>query len=57
MQLRRRPRQVHVLLDEAQEPEEQGTYSIMERLRSREPSPEEECRGRELRERVAQMMA
>jgi RNA polymerase sigma-70 factor, ECF subfamily len=57
MQLRRRARQVHVPLDELQKSEEQGTYSIWEQLRSREPSPEEECRGTELRERVAQMLA
>jgi len=46
MQLRKRPRTIHVPLDE-QIGEEQG-YFISERLADTRPSPEDECRNSEL---------
>ena len=52
MQLRRRPRQIHVSLNE-QFGEEQG-YTVSERLVDCGPNPEEEYRGAELRDRVRQ---
>ena len=52
MQLRRRPRQIHVSLDE-QLGGEQG-YTVSERLVDSGPSPEEEYRKVELRDRVLQ---
>jgi RNA polymerase sigma factor (sigma-70 family) len=50
MQLRRRPRQIHVSLDE-QFGDEQG-YSLSERLVDCAPNPEEKYRKAELRDRV-----
>jgi RNA polymerase sigma-70 factor (ECF subfamily) len=50
MQLRRRPRQIHVALDE-RIGEEQG-YSILERLADSGRTPEDECRIYELNARV-----
>ena len=50
MQLRKRPLQIHVALDE-RIGEEQG-YSILERLADGGPNPEDECRNSELRARV-----
>ncbi len=52
MQLRRRPRQIHVSLDE-QFGDEEG-YSLSERLVDCAPNPEEEYREAELRERLMQ---
>ena len=52
MQLRKRPRQIHVSLDE-QFGDEEG-YSLSERLVDCAPNPEEEYRGAELRERLMQ---
>jgi RNA polymerase sigma-70 factor (ECF subfamily) len=52
MQLRRRPRQIHVSLNE-QFGEEQG-YTVSERLVDCGPNPEEEYREAELRDRVRQ---
>lgn len=52
MQLRRRPRQIHVSLNE-QLGDEQG-YTVSERLVHSGPSPEEECRRAELHERIVQ---
>jgi RNA polymerase sigma-70 factor (ECF subfamily) len=46
MQLRKRPRQIHVPLDE-QMGEDEG-YLISERLADAQPSPEDECRNSEL---------
>jgi RNA polymerase sigma-70 factor (ECF subfamily) len=46
MQLRRRPRQTHILLDE-QIGDEEG-YLLSERLADARPSPEDECRNSEL---------
>jgi RNA polymerase sigma-70 factor, ECF subfamily len=46
MQLRRRPRQIHVAIDERIS-EEQG-YSVLERLADGGPNPEDECRNSEL---------
>lgn len=46
MQLRRRPRQTHVSLDEPIGQEQQ--YSMSERLPDHRPSPEDECRSSEL---------
>ena len=47
MQLRRRPRQPHVSLDEQFGQDQE--YSLSERLAHSGPSPEEECRNAELR--------
>ncbi len=52
MQLRRRPRQIHVSLDQ-QFGDEQG-YMVSERLVDGGPNPEEEYREAELRERLMQ---
>jgi RNA polymerase sigma-70 factor, ECF subfamily len=52
MQLRRRPRQIHVSLN-AQFGDEQG-YTLSERLVHFGPSPEEEYRKAELHERIMQ---
>src|SRR6202166_2847669 len=45
MQLRRRPRQIHLPLDEM---EEKQQYFVRERLSDGRPSPEDECRHSEL---------
>src|SRR5882724_4842355 len=50
MQLRRRPRQIHMPLDEQIGEDER--YFISERLADRRPSPEDECRHSELAARV-----
>jgi RNA polymerase sigma-70 factor (ECF subfamily) len=47
MQLRRRPRQIHVAIDD-RIGEEQG-YSVLERLADGGPNPEDECRNSELK--------
>jgi RNA polymerase sigma-70 factor (ECF subfamily) len=50
MRLRRRPRQIHLSLDE---PLEDGKHSfVWERLADVRPSPEEECRNTELMARL-----
>jgi RNA polymerase sigma-70 factor, ECF subfamily len=46
MQLRKRPRQIHLSLDEQKRAEEK--YFVWERLADTRPSPEEECRRVEL---------
>jgi RNA polymerase sigma-70 factor, ECF subfamily len=46
MKLRKRPRQIHLSLDEQTGGEEQ--YFVWERLADTRPSPEEECRNLEL---------
>jgi RNA polymerase sigma-70 factor, ECF subfamily len=46
MKLRRRPRQLHIPLDD-QVGDEEG-YPLSERLRDARPNPEEECRNSEL---------
>ena len=53
MQLRRRPRQFHVSLDEQFGDEE--VYSLSERLVDGGPSPEDVCQKAELRERLLQV--
>jgi RNA polymerase sigma factor (sigma-70 family) len=55
MQLRKRPRQIHVALDERIS-EEQG-YSVLERLADGGPNPEDECRNSELNARVRTLAA
>src|SRR6266478_6226270 len=55
MQLRRRPRQTHLSLDEQSQGERD--YSWSERLADRGPSPEDECWRSELRERLIQFAA
>jgi RNA polymerase sigma-70 factor (ECF subfamily) len=50
MQLRKRPRQIHVALDE-RTGEEQG-YSVLERLAHGGLNPEDECRNSELNARI-----
>jgi RNA polymerase sigma-70 factor, ECF subfamily len=52
MQLRRRPRQTHLPLDEPFGEEQE--YSLSERLADRGPSPEDECRKSELHMRLTQ---
>ena len=47
MQLRRRPRQIHVSLDEPIGEEQE--YCVSEQLVDRGPNPEDECRASELR--------
>jgi len=54
-QLRRRPRQIHMSLDE-QFGEDPG-YCVSERLADRRPSPEDECIKSELYERLMQYVA
>jgi RNA polymerase sigma-70 factor (ECF subfamily) len=53
MKVRRRPRQVHIPLD--QENREQGHRPLSEMLSDRRPSPEELCRTGELAERLTQV--
>lgn len=53
MQLRRRPRQKHIALDEQQHGEE--IYSLLESLPDHRPNPEETCRWSELAGHVAQL--
>src|SRR6267378_817899 len=55
MQLRRRPRQTHLSLDEESQGERE--YSWSERLADRGPSPEDECWKSELRGRLMQFAA
>src|SRR5580704_10799456 len=55
MQLRKRPRQIHLSLDEPTGGEEQ--YLVWERLADRRPSPEEECRDLELSARLQKCAA
>ena len=52
MQLRKRPRQIHMSLDE-QIGDEEG-YTLAERLADGGPTPEDEYRRAELRERIMQ---
>ena len=54
MQLRRRPRQIHLSLDEPTGEEEQR---VCERLADERPSPEDECRNFELRARLHKSVA
>ena len=53
MQLRRRPRQNHLSLDQQFGDEQE--YSLADRLPAREPSPEDECRRSELHGRLMQL--
>src|SRR5437667_2064052 len=55
MQLRRRPSQIHVSLDERIGEEQE--YSLSERLAGRGPDPEDECRYSELNARLRQLGA
>jgi len=55
MQLRTRPRQIHISLDERLGDEQE--YSISDRLSDHGPSPEDECRNSELRWRLMQYVA
>lgn len=55
MRLRHQRRRVHVSLDE--QIGEAQPYSISERLAGHGPSPEEECRNRELTRHMKQLMA
>ena len=50
LQLRRRPRNLHVSIDESSE--ESAPVSVWERLADNRPSPEDQCRESELRERL-----
>jgi RNA polymerase sigma-70 factor (ECF subfamily) len=54
MQLRRRPRQIHVSLDERIG--EEHEYSFSERLADCGPSPEDECQESELNARLRQLV-
>ena len=51
-QLRQRPRQTHVSLDEQPDP---GSYSLSELLPDRRPSPAEQCLSSDLAENVLQL--
>ena len=53
MQLRRRPRQNHLSLDQQFGDEQE--YSLADRLPAREPSPEDQCRRSELHGRLMQL--
>src|ERR1700686_2630036 len=55
MQLRRRPRQMHLSLDERLGEVEE--YCLSEQLRGREPSPEDECLWSELHRNLLQFVA
>lgn len=52
MQLRRRPRQIHVSLDE--QVGDQKEFTVSERVADYRPSPEDEYRNAELRDRILQ---
>jgi RNA polymerase sigma-70 factor (ECF subfamily) len=54
MQLRKRPRQIHMSLDERLGEEQE--YSLSEILAHSGPSPEDECRQSELRSRVMELV-
>jgi RNA polymerase sigma-70 factor, ECF subfamily len=53
MQLRKRPRQIHVSLDEPIGEEQE--HSMSELLANRRPSPEDECRKSELHARLREL--
>ncbi len=53
MQLRKRLRQIHVSLDEPLGEEQE--YSMSDQLADCRPSPEDECRGSELRARLKEL--
>jgi RNA polymerase sigma-70 factor (ECF subfamily) len=53
MQLRRRPRKIHVSLDEPIGEEQE--HSMSELLPDRRPNPEDECRNSELRARLKEL--
>jgi RNA polymerase sigma-70 factor, ECF subfamily len=55
MQLRKRPRQIHLSLDEPSGEEEQ--HFVFERLADERPSPEDECRNFELCARLHKSVA
>ena len=55
MQLRKRPRQIHLPLDEQIGDEEK--YALAERLRDARPNPEEECHDSELAAHLSQCTA
>ena len=55
MRLRRRPRQIHVSLDEPIGEEQE--QSMSEQLADRRPSPEDECQNSELRERLKELVS
>ncbi len=55
MQLRKRPRQVHLPLDE--QTGEEDKYFVWERIADARPNPEEECRNLELRARLQKCAA
>ncbi len=54
MQLRRRPRQIHVSLDEPIGEEQE--YSMSEQLADLRPNPEQECRDSELSARLTELV-
>jgi len=54
MQLRRRPRYIHVSLDEPIGEEQEHSFS--EQLADRRPSPEQDCRDSELSARLRELM-
>ncbi len=55
MQLRKRPRAIHLSLDEQFGEDEK--YSLSELLKDRGPTPEDECRNSELNARLRQLAA
>jgi RNA polymerase sigma-70 factor, ECF subfamily len=54
MQLRRRPRHIHISLDEPIA--EDREYTLSEQLADRAPNPEEECRSSELSARLRDLL-
>ena len=54
MQLRRRPRQIHVSLDEPIGEEQE--HSVSEQLADDRPNPEDDCRSSELRAQVKELV-
>jgi RNA polymerase sigma-70 factor (ECF subfamily) len=55
MQLRRRPRRIHVSLDAPVS--EEHEYSVSERLADNRANPEDECQGTELKARLRELAA
>jgi RNA polymerase sigma factor (sigma-70 family) len=55
MQLRKRPRQIHLSLEEPLGGEQE--YCLAERLADKAPSPEDECRASEMRGRLMEFVS
>jgi RNA polymerase sigma-70 factor (ECF subfamily) len=55
MQLRKRPRQIHLSLEEPQGGDQE--YCLAERLADKAPSPEDKCRASEMRGRLMEFVS